>query len=68
MIRVIVSPKARSDLHAIVAFIAAKAGAACAARYAFRIDHCLELISDFPEAGAVRSELGLSIRIRPVAP
>jgi len=28
----------------------------------------LELIADFPEAGAARPELGPAVRIRPVAP
>jgi toxin ParE1/3/4 len=68
MTRIIVSPEAQSDLHTILALIAVKAGAAAAARYAFRIDRCLALIACFPAAGPARPELGLAARICLVAP
>lgn len=68
MMRVVVSPEARSDLFQIVAHLGLVAGPATADKWDRKLWRAIDDLAEFPGSGAPRPILGAHVRIAIVHP
>ncbi len=68
MTRVAVSADARQDADEILAYLEREAGTMVALRYAIRLRDLIRRLSDHPEIGARRPNLGRGVRVLIVSP